>query len=111
MGDCEDFQLDLGFLPAIQCVHEIKNLNREADMPVIRKWGNSLALRIPSNIASQLKFGENSTVEFTVLNGNLVVKPVERKPRFLLSELISAINEENIHKEIETGPPVGGETW
>jgi len=80
-------------------------------MPVIRKWGNSLALRIPANLASQLNVGENSTVECTVLNGHLLVKPVERGPRFVLCELISAINEENVHKEIGTGNAVGSEIW
>jgi antitoxin MazE len=80
-------------------------------MPVIRKWGNSLALRIPAGLASQLNLSENSTVECTVLNGQLLVKPVERGPRFVLRDLISAINAENTHKEVETGDAVGVEIW
>jgi len=80
-------------------------------MPVVRKWGNSLALRIPSAIAAQLNVTENSTVEYTVSDGQLLVKPIRRNPKFLLCELLDAVNEENVHKEIETGEPMGAEVW
>ena len=33
------------------------------------------------------------------------------KEKYNLSEMLSMINEENIHKEIETGNPVGKEVW
>jgi len=33
------------------------------------------------------------------------------KEKYNLSEMLSRINEENIHKEIETGDPVGKEEW
>jgi antitoxin MazE len=80
-------------------------------MPVIKKWGNSLALRIPMSLANQLNIGENSTVECTVLNGRLVVKPVEHRFKFSLCELLAGITEENIHEEIETGDAAGAEIW
>ncbi len=80
-------------------------------MPVIRKWGNSLALRIPMSIAKQLNLKANSTVECTVSDGKLLVKPVERQPKYLLRELLSGIDNENLHKEIKTGQPVGVEAW
>jgi len=33
------------------------------------------------------------------------------KEKYNLFEMLSRINEENIHKEIETGDPVGKEVW
>ncbi len=80
-------------------------------MPVIRRWGNSLALRIPGHIAAQLKVTENSTVECSISDGKLVVKPVASKPRYSLSQLLGEITEENLHNEILTGQPQGDEVW
>lgn len=31
--------------------------------------------------------------------------------RWTLAELLAAITPENIHAEVETGPPQGNETW
>ncbi len=80
-------------------------------MPVIKRWGNSLALRIPGHIAAQLKVTENSAVECSVSDGNLVVKPIDSKPRYSLCRLLGEITEENLHKEIATGRPQGDEIW
>ncbi len=80
-------------------------------MQTIRKWGNSLALRIPMALASQLGIKENSEVECSVLDGKLVVKPISRNPKYLLCDLLAGINSENRHEEIDTGDPRGGEVW
>jgi antitoxin MazE len=77
------------------------------------KWGNSLALRIPSAFAKELGAAEGRRAEMTVENGALVVKiarPKQRR-RYRLEQLIERITEENRHPETEWGPPVGDETW
>jgi antitoxin MazE len=83
----------------------------EENMQTIRKWGNSLAIRIPMALASQLNVTEDSTVECSVVDGQLLVKPVNRKPKYLLCDLLAGINSENRHEEIDTGEPRGGEVW
>lgn len=77
----------------------------------IKRWGNSLALRIPAHIAEALDVRENSCVEFVMEDGNLVIKPVAHKRQYSLSQLLEGIRPENIHRETETGRPVGDEIW
>ena len=43
----------------------------------VAKWGNSLALRIPSAFARELDVREGASVEISVDNGTLVVRPVD----------------------------------
>lgn len=76
----------------------------------VQKWGNSLAVRIPHVFASEIGFKENSEVEITVLDNQLIVKPVA-KPDYTLEELVARITPENKHGEIDFGPPVGKEVW
>ncbi len=42
----------------------------------IRKWGNSLALRIPKAFAADANFGEGTPVELTLVDGRLIAAPV-----------------------------------
>ena len=74
----------------------------------IQKWGNSLALRIPKSFAVESKVEQGSTVDVSVENGNIVVKPV-RKGKYTLEELVEGITDENRHSEIDWGRPVGRE--
>ena len=74
----------------------------------LKKWGNSLALRIPKDILNTLAIDENSIMELSVNNGVLTVKP---KSNTLLETLVSQISSENLHKEIDTGRSVGNEEW
>lgn len=77
-----------------------------------QKWGNSLALRVPSAFAKEIGAVEGQTVDMTVENGALVVKVTARKRRrYELEQLIGEITEENRHDEIGWGPPVGNEVW
>lgn len=72
----------------------------------IKKWGNSLAVRIPSELANSLGLSEDSNVEMIIQNGKLVIKPVMK---YTLEELVSQITEENRHDLIDFGPPMGNE--
>jgi antitoxin MazE len=80
-------------------------------MPVIKKWGNSLALRIPTHIATQLKVRENTSVELSISEGGMLVKPIHSKPKYSLCEMLDGITEENIHGAVDTGEPRGAEIW
>jgi len=74
----------------------------------LKKWGNSLALRIPKDVVNTLDIDNNSIMELTVENGVLTIRP---KKSNLLETLVSQINNDNLHKEIETGRSVGNEEW
>lgn len=76
----------------------------------VQKWGNSLALRIPSSVAKEIHVREGSPVELTVEEGRIVVKPAKKK-KLSLAQLLKGITKENRHPEIDWGGPVGREIW
>ncbi len=76
----------------------------------VRKWGNSLALRIPRSFAAEARLEQDMPVEISLVEGNLVVTPVV-DPAFTLEQLLAGVTEENLHREVDTGAPVGDEAW
>jgi antitoxin MazE len=76
----------------------------------IQKWGNSLGLRIPKSFAEEADIEEGSAVDIAVREGKLVITP-GRKPRYDLTDLLAKVSKKNLHEEIDTGEPVGGEVW
>ncbi|MFQ5875117.1 MAG: AbrB/MazE/SpoVT family DNA-binding domain-containing protein [Dehalococcoidia bacterium] len=74
----------------------------------IRKWGNSLALRIPKSLAEEAQVKPDSTVDLSLKDGTLVIRPIE-EPKYRLDELLLRITPENLHGEVSTGGPVGRE--
>ena len=76
----------------------------------VRKWGNSLAIRIPKTIATESKIGEGSLVEIRLKKGSVIITPV-RKRDYSLDELLEGVTAENIHGEAGTGARVGKEQW
>lgn len=75
----------------------------------VRKWGNSLALRIPKSVAAEAGLQENAPIELSLVDGNLVVQPV-RKPPPTLADLLAGITDRNRPAgEWDTGPMVGRE--
>ncbi len=76
----------------------------------VQKWGNSLALRIPKAFALDAQLENDTIVEISIVDGQIVIKPVEAQS-WSLEELLSGINKTNIHHEVEAGPAVGNEAW
>ena len=77
------------------------------------KWGNSLALRVPSTFAKEVGASEGKKAEMTVEHGALVIKVAQprKRRRYRLEDLIVRITEENRHPEVDWGSPVGNEAW
>ena len=76
----------------------------------IQKWGNSLGLRIPRSFAAEAQVEEGSTVDVSVENGCLRVRPL-RARKYLLSDLLKRVTRKNLHPEVSAGEPVGREAW
>ncbi|MEG4391080.1 AbrB/MazE/SpoVT family DNA-binding domain-containing protein [Microcoleus sp. BROC3] len=76
----------------------------------IAKWGNSLAIRIPQNLAKEINLAEGSEVKLVLIDGKLTIEPIVRR-RYSLEELIEAMTPENVHNEIDTGVAIGNEVW
>ncbi len=76
----------------------------------VQKWGNSLALRIPKAFALDAQLVNNSFVEISIVEGQIIITPVVA-PSWSLDELLAGINKNNLHHEVETGSAVGNEVW
>ena len=76
----------------------------------VRKWGNSLALRIPATLSEALGLKEDDKVEMREESGRLVIEKKNAKHP-TLEELLAGVTPENIHPETDWGPPVGKEIW
>lgn len=77
---------------------------------VITKWGNSLGIRIPRSLASQINLEEGMEVILAIEEGNLVLKPQRRK-KYTLDQLLEGMTPEHFHPEVDLGKPVGNEIW
>ena len=76
----------------------------------VQRWGNSLALRIPKAFAAETRLQQDSLVEFSLVNGTLVVSAVP-EPMLTLEQLLEGVTEANRPGEFGTGAPVGQEAW
>lgn len=75
----------------------------------IQQWGDSLALRIPKQVALEIGLEQNAMVTISVKEGKVILEPV--KPVYKLNDLLSQITPDNLHLEVGTEPTVGNETW
>lgn len=74
----------------------------------VQKWGNSLAIRIPSTIAKTAHFHRGTPVLITVHKDGIVIKPSgERK--LSLAERLMQFNPEKHGGEVMATEPVGRE--
>ena len=77
----------------------------------VAKWGNSLALRLPKHVADDLGLTTGTAMAVDVEGGRLVAKPVGRRPRPKLADLVAAITPKNRHAAADWGAAVGNEVW
>ena len=76
----------------------------------IKKWGNSLALRIPKSFALNANLRQDELVDISIDKEKIIITPIAKK-EYLLDELLAGVSEENLHGEFDTGVPVGKEIW
>jgi antitoxin MazE len=75
---------------------------------VIRKWGNSPALRLPSAALKEAGYALEQKVVLVVSRGRIVIQPSENVT-YSLDDLLSGITAANAHGELSFGKPVGKE--
>jgi antitoxin MazE len=75
----------------------------------VKKWGNSLGIRIPKSIADDIGLKDNCLVELLSNDCQLVIRP--KSKAYTLEELLAQIKRKNIQHETDWGKPVGAETW
>lgn len=77
---------------------------------IVQKWGNSLALRIPSSLAKDVHLHQGSMVEVAVVEGKMVVQP-KGQSKLSLSQMLKGITKDNRHSEQDWGHASGQEVW
>jgi antitoxin MazE len=75
---------------------------------VVKKWGNSLGIRLPNTLTRNYSLKDGSTVELKNMDNGIYILPRHKEN---LNALLDKIRAENMHGEIDTGAPVGGEIW
>ena len=76
----------------------------------IKKWGNSLALRIPKSFALNANLRQDELVDLSIDKERIIITPISEK-EYSLDELLKGVSESNLHGEFDTGAPVGKEIW
>lgn len=69
----------------------------------VQKWGNSLAVRLPSSFAVEMGIQQGATVEISVEDEAIVLRPTLRE--LSLEHLLAGVTAENLHHEIDFGKP------
>lgn len=76
----------------------------------LKKWGNSLAVRIPNAFIKQTNMVEDEYISLYMQDNKIIIEGFKDK-EYSLDELVSHINKNNIHKEQTFGKPEGNEVW
>jgi antitoxin MazE len=69
----------------------------------LRKWGNSIGVRVPKPMLVQVGLEEGAQVEVLIEGDHLVIR--REKPR--LADLLAQCKPENRPDTVDFGPPVG----
>lgn len=77
---------------------------------ILKKWGNSAAVRIPAAILAAAHIGIGQAVDVREEQGRIVIDPVHRKV-YKQDELLGGITSKNIHQSAAMVAPVGKEVW
>ncbi len=73
----------------------------------VSKWGNSLGLRLPREIARRLRISEGQRVEMTADDEQITIRI--GRPVFSLDELLRDMTPEAMHQAFDWGPDQGRE--
>lgn len=69
-----------------------------------QKWGNSLGIRIPKEVADRIGISRGSEMALNVIdNKKITLTPKKVQKKYTLDELLAQITPENRHEEIDFG--------
>jgi antitoxin MazE len=77
---------------------------------VVKKWGNSAAVRIPAVVMEAIPLELDEPVDVREEGGRIVIEPIRQKT-YDLNALIKGITSENLHEAVDFGAPQGNEVW
>ncbi len=74
----------------------------------LARWGNSLGLRVPKDIASRAGFYEGARVEVEAEGNRIIITRVRR--RYVLADLLKGMTPQAMREAFEWGPDKGRDT-
>ncbi len=74
----------------------------------VKQWGNSAAIRLPSQLLKEVGIGMLEEVDVRHEDGRIIIEKVS-PVAFQLKDLLAGITEDNVHGAVEFGPPRGTE--
>lgn len=74
----------------------------------MRKWGNSIGVRIPACILIELNLSAEKKVDVRAEAGRIIIEPIIDSQE-TLEQLLGQITPDNLHSEIDFGESVGKE--
>ena len=75
---------------------------------VVARWGNSLGVRIPKEIARQVGIREGTRVEIGTVDNQIRILPA--RPHYRLEELLQGMTPETVRRAFDWGPDRGRES-
>lgn len=88
----------------ILCIYVVQTMTTK-----ISTWGNSLGLRLPKSIVTEMGLCPGTEVRFRETKGKLIIEPIEKIPP--LKELLKNMKLKNRHPEYWSDIPQGKEVW
>jgi antitoxin MazE len=76
----------------------------------VKRWGNSLAVRLPKDLAQTLALDEGSDITLEIVEDGLLMKST-KSHRHDLETLLNGVTRQTIHNETDWGEVVGKEAW
>jgi len=77
---------------------------------LVKKWGNSAAVRIPASVMAAAHLHLDQSVDVKEEQGRIVIEP-DRSGVFSLDKLVEGITSANLHDPFDTGHAMGREIW
>jgi antitoxin MazE len=66
----------------------------------VRKWGNSLAIKIPKPLAEDSEVKEGTVLNLAISEGKVVATPIQKK-RLSFKQLLAKVNKKNLHERLQ----------
>ena len=74
----------------------------------VARWGNSLGVRIPKDVAQRIGLREGARVDVEAEGNRIIITPV--RSRYVLTDLLKGMTPEAMREAFDWGPDKGRET-
>ena len=77
---------------------------------LVKKWGNSAAVRIPASVMAAASLGLDQAVDIREEGGRVVIEPIPTD-EYDLDALLDQMHPDTFPEDVDFSPPQGRESW